>query len=73
MGELLQHDIISSLQNSNQSWLIQLLEAFNCGDITKFQATAPQWRSQTDLKVFLEISINTKKFYAEKNLVLNLT
>jgi len=50
MGELLQHDILNSLQDSKDAWLIHLLQAFNCGDIKTFKSTSAQWRSQPDLK-----------------------
>ena len=51
MGELLQHDILASLQNTPNSWLVDLLQAFNSGDINLFQSTASQWQTQADLKV----------------------
>ena len=51
MGELLQHEILGSLKGSSNEWLINLLEAFNCGDINTFKATQSQWGSQPDLKV----------------------
>ena len=51
MGELLQHEILGSLKGSSNDWLINLLEAFNCGDINTFKATQSQWGSQPDLKV----------------------
>jgi 26S proteasome regulatory subunit N9 len=51
MGELLQHDILASLNNTSNAWLVDLLEAFNSGNINLFQSTASQWQSQSDLKV----------------------
>ena len=51
MGELLQHEILGSIKGSSNEWLINLLEAFNCGDINTFKATQSQWGSQPDLKV----------------------
>ena len=51
MGELLQHDILASLQNTPNSWLVDLLQAFNSGNINLFQSTASQWQTQADLKV----------------------
>ena len=51
MGELLQHDILASLNNTSNAWLVDLLEAFNSGNINLFQSTSSQWQSQTDLKV----------------------
>lgn len=53
MGELLQHDILNSLQDSKNAWLIHLLQAFNCGDIKTFKSTSAQWQAQPDLKVNL--------------------
>jgi len=50
MGELLQHDILASLNNTSNAWLVDLLEAFNSGNINLFQSTSSQWQSQTDLK-----------------------
>jgi len=50
MGELLQHEILSSLKSSQNEWLINLLGAFNCGDIATFKSTQSAWSAQTDLK-----------------------
>lgn len=47
-GELLQHPIINSIQ-ADKSWVIQLLEAFNSGDLVRFEALQPQWSTQPDL------------------------
>ena len=52
MGELLQHEILNSLKSSQNEWLINLLGAFNCGDIATFKSTQSAWSAQTDLKVF---------------------
>ena len=51
MGELLQHEILSSLRGSSSEWLINLLGAFNCGDIETFKSTQAAWNAQPDLKV----------------------
>lgn len=50
MGELLQHDIILTLKDTKNVWLVNLLGAFNCGDSKTFNSTGSQWRSQPDLK-----------------------
>jgi len=50
MGELLQHEILSSLKGSSSEWLINLLGAFNCGDIETFKSTQAAWNAQPDLK-----------------------
>jgi len=47
-GELLQHPILESLKGSN-SWITDLLYAFNAGDLAKYEALRPQWTTQPDL------------------------
>lgn len=47
-GELLQHPIMNSIE-ANKRWVVDLLDAFNTGDITKYEALEPQWSSQPDL------------------------
>ncbi|KAK4337195.1 hypothetical protein RND71_043294 [Anisodus tanguticus] len=47
-GELLQHPIINHLKQKDQ-WLIDLLEAFNSGDLQKFSDLRPTWSAQPDL------------------------
>jgi len=48
-GELLAHEVLQSLKGTEHAWLIDLLLAFNCGDVAKFRALKPQWTKQTDL------------------------
>lgn len=47
-GELLQHPIINCIE-MNKRWVIDLLEAFNSGDLAKYDALQPQWSGQPDL------------------------
>lgn len=47
-GELLQHPIINCIDSSKR-WVIDLLEAFNSGDLGRHEALQPQWSSQPDL------------------------
>ncbi|CAG5126461.1 unnamed protein product [Candidula unifasciata] len=49
-GELLAHDILASLKGSDKEWLVDLLYAFNSGDIDKFHALKDKWSAQPDLK-----------------------
>lgn len=49
-GELLAHDILASLQNTNNAWLVELLYAFNSGNIDKFNALKDKWSNQPDLQ-----------------------
>lgn len=49
IGELLSHQIIDSLTGTEYEWLIELLKAFNSGDIAKFEQMKPQWSLMADL------------------------
>jgi len=49
-GELLAHDILAALTGGDKEWLVQLLYAFNSGDIDKFNSLKAKWSSQVDLK-----------------------
>lgn len=48
-GELLQHPILGSLNGTVNQWLVDLLFAFNRGDLDKFEALRQHWSSQADL------------------------
>lgn len=48
-GELLMHEVLTSLDGTDQSWLKQLLLAFNKGDIAAFAQLRPKWSGQPDL------------------------
>jgi 26S proteasome regulatory subunit N9 len=47
MGELLSHSILDSLRGTEKEWLVNLLTAFNSGDVRKFAALQPQWSAQS--------------------------
>jgi len=49
IGELLAHPILESLKGTDNGWLIELLQAFNHGDINKFEAMKPKWGAIPDL------------------------
>lgn len=49
LGELLAHPILESLKRYDTVWLIQLLYAFNAGDITKFESMKTKWSAIADL------------------------
>jgi 26S proteasome regulatory subunit N9 len=51
IGELISHPIIDSLRGTDKEWLIDLLQAFNSGDINKFEQMKPIWSQINDLKV----------------------
>lgn len=47
-GELLQHPIINCIEPSKR-WVVDLLGAFNSGDLAAYEALQPQWSTQPDL------------------------
>lgn len=49
IGELLAHPILGSLKGTDNEWLVELLQAFNCGDINKFEAMKTKWGAIPDL------------------------
>uniref|UniRef100_A0A1L8DT85 26S proteasome non-ATPase regulatory subunit 13 n=2 Tax=Nyssomyia neivai TaxID=330878 RepID=A0A1L8DT85_9DIPT len=49
IGELLAHPILQSLTHTENDWLIDLLKAFNSGDINKFEGMKPKWSKIADL------------------------
>jgi len=49
LGELLAHPILNSLKTTSNAWLVELLFAFNSGDIGKFEQMKPQWETVPDL------------------------
>lgn len=49
IGELLAHPVLQSLVGTDNEWLVELLRAFNSGDINKFEAMKPTWYQIADL------------------------
>ncbi|XP_078051217.1 regulatory particle non-ATPase 9 [Augochlora pura] len=49
LGELLGHPVLQSLKDTPNSWLIELLQAVNAGDIAAFEELKPQWSKVADL------------------------
>ena len=45
-GELLAHPVLESLKQTERSWLIDLLYAFNSGDIPRFDQLKVHWQNQ---------------------------
>ncbi|VDI71647.1 26S proteasome regulatory subunit N9 [Mytilus galloprovincialis] len=48
-GELLAHPILESLKTTDKSWLVDLLFAFNSGNIPRFDELKRSWTTQPDL------------------------
>jgi len=59
IGELLAHPILQSLMGTENEWLVELLKAFNSGDINKFEAMRPTWSQIADLATH-EIKLRQK-------------
>ncbi|XP_076686701.1 regulatory particle non-ATPase 9 [Andrena cerasifolii] len=49
LGELLAHPVLQSLKGTPNAWLIDLLQAFNAGDIAALEKLKPQWSKVADL------------------------
>jgi len=48
-GELLAHPILKYLEGPKERWLLELLYAFNAGDIAKFHSYETKWSQSTDM------------------------
>jgi len=48
-GELLAHPVLQALKGTDNEWLVDLLFAFNSGDVAKFRQLKPKWATQPDL------------------------
>jgi 26S proteasome regulatory subunit N9 len=44
------HPILNALESTNDKWIVDLLYAFNKGDLARFDALKPAWSQQADLK-----------------------
>merc|ERR1712141_611837 len=54
-GELLAHPVLQTLKGTPKEWLINLLVAFNAGDVKTYNNLRPQWTEQADLNGNQEI------------------
>ncbi|XP_076643085.1 regulatory particle non-ATPase 9 [Halictus rubicundus] len=59
LGELLAHPVLQSLKGTPNSWLVDLLQAFNAGDIAALERLKPQWSKVADL-VAQELKLRQK-------------
>ncbi|XP_071943070.1 26S proteasome non-ATPase regulatory subunit 13-like [Antedon mediterranea] len=48
-GELLAHPILDSLKGTEKTWLVDLLYAFNSGNLVQFETLKTTWSQQPDL------------------------
>jgi len=49
-GELLAHPVLTSLKGTHSAWLVDLLAAFNSGDIQMYEKMKKQWMTDPTLK-----------------------
>jgi len=49
LGEPLAHPILETLKSTDKAWLVDLLYAFNTGDIFLLEQMNPQWMNIPDL------------------------
>uniref|UniRef100_A0A914ZN95 26S proteasome non-ATPase regulatory subunit 13 n=2 Tax=Parascaris univalens TaxID=6257 RepID=A0A914ZN95_PARUN len=49
-GELLAHPILKALEGTHEKWLVDVLFAFNAGDLNRFKRYKPQWSEWDDIK-----------------------
>jgi 26S proteasome regulatory subunit N9 len=47
VGELLAHPILDTLRDTDKQWLVDLLYAFNSGNVNSFESTKPMWSSKS--------------------------
>eukprot|EP01134_Creolimax_fragrantissima_P001593 CFRG1593T1 len=48
-GELIAHPILGCLKGTNEEWLLDLITAFNHGDVATYERLQSQWMNQGDL------------------------
>ncbi|XP_019634907.1 PREDICTED: 26S proteasome non-ATPase regulatory subunit 13-like [Branchiostoma belcheri] len=58
-GELLAHPVLDSLRNTDKQWLVDLLYAFNAGNLAAIEKLRPKWQAQPDLAAN-ELSLQQK-------------
>ncbi|EGG22462.1 26S proteasome non-ATPase regulatory subunit 13 [Cavenderia fasciculata] len=68
-GDLITHPILKSLESTQSAWLIQLLKAFNVGDITQFENLTNQHR---DSIAKIDAIVNNKQKLLQKISILSL-
>ncbi|XP_077999881.1 26S proteasome non-ATPase regulatory subunit 13-like [Glandiceps talaboti] len=58
-GELLAHPVLNSLKEGEKQWLVDLLFAFNSGNLQRYEDLKAQWNQQPDLATS-EIALRQK-------------
>lgn len=68
-GEVLSHSIVHSLRGTDKEWLLLLLEAFNSGDLEKFDVVCQQSSAQMNAQPVL---VAHEEFLKQKVTILAL-
>jgi len=53
-GELLAHPVLHSLKRTSKEWLVDLMRAFNEGNINQYKVLRPKWIANAQLKAHEE-------------------
>jgi 26S proteasome regulatory subunit N9 len=56
------HPILESLNGTQDQWLVDLLFAFNRGDLDKFDSLKPLWTQQVN-KLSLSVILRNNHFF----------
>eukprot|EP00049_Salpingoeca_infusionum_P009698 m.164826 g.164826 ORF g.164826 m.164826 type:complete len:377 (+) comp14410_c0_seq4:191-1321(+) len=70
-GELLAHPILESLKGTEQEWLTELLDAFNAGDLARFESLSSKMQINPDLAANMGVVRNKISLLALMELVFN--
>lgn len=62
-GELVAHPILNTLKDSDQQWIVVLLESFNHGNIEKYEATVNQFSQQLAAQVHISSFFLISKYF----------
>ncbi|KAI6194200.1 26S proteasome non-ATPase regulatory subunit 13 [Aphelenchoides besseyi] len=70
-GELLAHPILKALENTPESWLVDVLFAFNAGDLQKFRQYEKQWGQWPDIVRHKELLENKIRLLCLMEIAIN--
>ncbi|GMR36487.1 hypothetical protein PMAYCL1PPCAC_06682, partial [Pristionchus mayeri] len=73
LGELLAHPILNVLENTAEVWIKHVLDAFNEGNINKFNTYEKEWSEWDDLKRRKSALMNKMRLLALMELALQRT
>ncbi|KAI6227921.1 26S proteasome non-ATPase regulatory subunit 13 [Aphelenchoides besseyi] len=70
-GELLAHPILKALEGTPESWLVDVLFAFNSGDLQKFRQFEKQWGQWPDIVRHKELLENKIRLLCLMEIAIN--